>query len=456
MLILRNPLFALSLKQGYILALSLILLLATSKFLATDLMILKQDHAAVVINLSGRQRMLSQRTAFYVSSYMLAQTQAEQSKMRQPLLETLKEFESNHKKLIHGDTSLNLKSIERGPLYDLYFLGEPSLDSLTQNYIHAAIKILENDGKGEEALESFSYIKKTGPSILLDKLDEVVFAHEKIARQDVQNIFYMQLCFWILTVFLLYLEAFFLFAPMVRRHEQALQELKRRKAKIKEHLSDLRQMTQIASHDLLEPLRKIIGFVERLELEIGKSLQDKERTYLKFIREGAFHMREVVLGLGSYSSVISSDLEVEQVHTESVLERAIARVKVEFPQSKLKIHYSDMPIILYNEYMLECVFYEMIKNALTYCNRKICLVNITVEENGDALVFRLSDNGIGIVPEFSEKIFMMFQRLHHKKDYSGVGMGLSIVKKIIELHGGKIWHEPNPDVGSSFFFTVLR
>lgn len=446
----------LSLRQGYMLALSLIFILASFKFAAMEVLVIRQDDAAAVINISGRQRMLSQRTALFTSVFASAETQQEREIARHELLKTVNEFEANHTDLIAGNEKRGLPILNNKEIYDVYYTRDPALDLLVKKYIQAVHIILDNNGQGEKVQTQFDYVYEIGPGILLDQLNTVVKLHEQKAQKDIHFILMLQAAFWVVTIIVLILEALLIFRPMVQKIEGNIAELKKREQKIKTQIEELKRFTHIASHDLQEPLRKIISFTERLEVAMQGRLDEKTQTYMRLISTGALHMRNLVKGLDTYTRILTVDDNSEEINAGKAVKLAIKALEGKVESQNVTINYTKLPIILYNKTMLVQVFEELVGNAIKYRKTEPLVVDIDAQDKADKWVFCVADNGRGIHEKFFDRIFTIFQRLHRKEDIAGIGLGLAMVRKIVERHGGEIWVESAEDAGARFYFTVPK
>lgn len=446
----------LSLKQAYILALSIILIVSTIKYALMETLVDHQSDSAIVINISGRQRMLSQRLAFYSVAFVHADSSSEREEIRPALLDTVDEFAASHNDLIGGNPERGLPKLENPAIYAVYFTQEPSLDALVDRYIESVRLILEANGSGEEAEQALDYILDVGPDVLLDNLDKVVYLHEKQALDDVSYISNLHKGFWILTFIVVLLEGLFLFRPMARRLEENILELKKRERKIQTQLREMQHFTNIASHDLQEPIRKIIGFTERLEANLGDNLDDKSKTYMGFITSGALHLRDLVLGLRTYSRISSAEDDLEELDSHKIVRQAIKELESKITSLNATIDYNNLPNIVYNRGMLIQVFRDLIDNALTYKADRNPVIEITAASEAERWVFCIADNGLGINEKYFESIFAMFHRLHRKEDIPGTGLGLAVVRKIVERHDGEIWVQSEEGSGSKFYFSVPK
>jgi light-regulated signal transduction histidine kinase (bacteriophytochrome) len=167
-------------------------------------------------------------------------------------------------------------------------------------------------------------------------------------------------------------------------------------------------------------------------------------------------MERLINGLLEYSRVKFKDSEPEPVNCAELVEQVLRDLKAIIDAQKAEITCDPLPTITGNERLLLRVFQNLIDNALKYCQNEPPIVHISFEERKTEWLFSIKDNGIGIDPRHGEKIFVIFQRLHNRNEYSGDGLGLAICKKIIESHKGKIWVESQKGQGSIFFFTIPR
>lgn len=446
-----------SLRQGYLLALGLIFLVASMKVVVLNTLFEVQDSAAAVINVSGRQRMLSQRTAFFTAAYAKEENLTERSRIRSALLRTLDEFEKNHKALIEGDQMRGLPVLDNPAVYDVYYNAEPALDDLITRYIAAARTVLNLDGSKAERDQALDYIFMIGPDVLLKQLNEVVQLHEQKARADVKRLSDLQKIFWGITVLILILEGLFLFRPMERRIARNMIDLKKREEKIQEQYEELSSFTFISSHNLQEPLRKVVTFSDRLAQSLEGKLESKDQQYMDFIRAGAVHMRELVAGLHAYAGILAGGQEdIKNVHSADAVRLAVKKVSQTTGIGNLDVSYSDLPVVFCDKGHLVTVFECLLDNAVKYRSSPDLIVTIEAERSGDHVRFCVTDNGMGIDEKYFGRIFFLFQRLHRKEEIPGTGLGLAMVKKIVERYGGSVWVESEEGSGARFYFTLPR
>jgi signal transduction histidine kinase len=234
-------------------------------------------------------------------------------------------------------------------------------------------------------------------------------------------------------------------------------ELESSVREVKNKNEELEKFAYVASHDLQEPLRMITGFLSQLDRRYGDQLDDKARQYIQFASGGASKMRQIILDLLAYSRVSSEEHVKEQIEIQDIIEdyRSLRHRLITHKSATVQL---DTPVTIsgYKVPLIQ-VLHNLIDNALKYSKEDVPPeVHISASENPGHWTFAVNDNGIGIDPEYFDKIFILFQRLHAEDEYDGTGMGLAIVKKVIENLGGKIRVESQPEKGSTFIFTLPK
>lgn len=221
--------------------------------------------------------------------------------------------------------------------------------------------------------------------------------------------------------------------------------------------AELEQFAYVASHDLQEPLRMVTSFLTQLNDKYEDLLDDKGKKYIAFAVDGARRMRTIILDLLEFSRIGRVENSLETVDIMALIRKIEVLLYKEIEEKQAKLFYSDLPTITSYGVPLRQVFQNLIGNALKYCYpEKAPIISISAKDIGPYWQFEIADNGIGIEEEYFEKIFIIFQRLHTKEEYSGTGMGLAITKKIIENLGGKIWLTSKENQGSTFYFTIPK
>lgn len=230
---------------------------------------------------------------------------------------------------------------------------------------------------------------------------------------------------------------------------QQAQELARSNA-------DLEQFAYIASHDLQEPLRMISSYLQLLERRYKDQLDDDAREFIAFAVDGAIRMKSLINDLLAYSRIGIHPPDFKLIDSEMVLKHSLAHLKLSIEENQAIITYDALPQIIADEVQLEQLFRNLISNALKFRGQKPPQIHIGCEERELDYLFWVKDNGIGIEPQFADRIFVIFQRLHTIDEYPGTGIGLAISKRIVERHNGRIWVESEPGKGSTFYFTIPK
>jgi signal transduction histidine kinase len=234
---------------------------------------------------------------------------------------------------------------------------------------------------------------------------------------------------------------------MVRTLNQQTDELKRSNA-------DLEQFAYIASHDLQEPLRMVSGFTGLLKRRYAGKLGADADEFIGYAIGGVNRMQALINDLLSYSRLGREEVSAKSVDMQLVVDQALANLQTAIEERSALVSSGPLPTVLANHGMLVRVFQNLIGNALKFCKAERPVVRISAERHGGEWRFSVADNGIGIEAQYRDRIFMIFQRLHQQAEYPGTGIGLAVVKRIVERNGGRIWLESEPGKGTTFFFTL--
>jgi signal transduction histidine kinase len=218
--------------------------------------------------------------------------------------------------------------------------------------------------------------------------------------------------------------------------------------------AELEQFAYIASHDLQEPLRMVASYTELLRKRYHGQLDERADKYINYAVEGARRMQRLINDLLEYSRVGQKKIPYEPVDAGRALELARINLKLLITEKHADVRVRDLPVVLSNLGQLTQLFQNLIGNAIKFTEGRDPSVEITAVRDGTAWRFCVADNGIGIEEQYLERVFGLFQRLHDRDRYEGSGMGLSIAKRIVERHGGRMWITSTPGTGSQFFFTL--
>jgi len=247
------------------------------------------------------------------------------------------------------------------------------------------------------------------------------------------------------------------YRKLAETHLSELHEsIRRQSKKLLESNEELERFAYVASHDLQEPLRMVASFLQLLQTKYDQQLDDTARRYINFATDGAERMKILINDLLEFSKISSLEVDHTVIDLNKVVMKTRMNLKSFIDESQAKIKISLLPQVCGNESQLLQLFQNLISNAIKYRDGLIPEIEITYSETPVQWQFGVQDNGIGIDAKFYDKIFIIFQRLHNKKHYTGTGIGLAICKKIVELHGGKIWVESSKGNGSKFYFTISK
>ena len=221
--------------------------------------------------------------------------------------------------------------------------------------------------------------------------------------------------------------------------------------------AQLEQFAYVASHDLQEPLRMVTSFLKMLDNKYSAIIDDKGKSYINFAVDGAERMKELISDLLSYSRVGNKDRLLEIVNLETIINEIKNAFFKQIEENKAQIITNNLPVFKGFRTQIKQIFSNLISNALKYRQTENPpIIEIDWTETALCYQFSVKDNGIGISNENFDRIFEVFQRLHNSEKYKGTGIGLAIVKKIVDQMDGKIWLQSEPEKGSVFYFTILK
>ncbi len=245
-----------------------------------------------------------------------------------------------------------------------------------------------------------------------------------------------------------------------KRYEQQLRDLNadlaKRAAELSASNAELERFAYIASHDLQEPLRMVSSFLQLLQKRYKGQLDQKADQYIHYAVDGAERMKALIMDLLEYSRVGSGKDSFVEVDTAVVMQEVGDIFREKIVAARALVEIDPLPKVWGDKVQLMQLFQNLVSNALKYHSERLPSISVRAKEEPAHWLFSVQDNGIGIDPQFFDKIFIIFQRLHNKSDYSGTGIGLAICKKIVERHGGRIWVESRPGEGSTFYFTITK
>jgi PAS domain S-box-containing protein len=240
----------------------------------------------------------------------------------------------------------------------------------------------------------------------------------------------------------------------ITERKQAEEKLQRTAAELASSNADLEQFAYAASHDLQEPLRAVVGCLQLLQQGDTGQLDARAHELIRHAIEGGMRMRTLIDNLLAYSRLGTYGNPFAPTDGEAVLQLALANLRVVIEEEGAVVTHDPLPSVWADATQLLQVFQNLLANAIKFRSAAPPAIHIGTTRAADAWVFAVRDNGIGIEPQYAERIFVIFQRLHTRAEYPGTGIGLALCKKIVERHDGRIWVESELGRGATFFFTI--
>jgi signal transduction histidine kinase len=237
-------------------------------------------------------------------------------------------------------------------------------------------------------------------------------------------------------------------------NEELERRVVERTLELKRSNEDLEQFAYVASHDLQEPLRMITNYLQLLRQRYKDSLDPSAHEFIGFALDGSKRMHQLIHDLLAYSRVGTHGKEFVPTDCGQALADALANLAIAIEDAKVEITHDSLPAVLGDEVQLTQLFQNLVGNAVKFRSDAPPRIHVGVQRKGNEWEFTVRDNGIGIAEQDFQRIFVVFQRLHGREKYPGTGIGLSVCKKIVERHGGRIWVESKPGKGTTFHFTM--
>jgi PAS domain S-box-containing protein len=240
----------------------------------------------------------------------------------------------------------------------------------------------------------------------------------------------------------------------IAERQRAQEALEHAAADLKRSNSDLEQFAYVASHDLQEPLRAVGGYVKLLQRRFPENVDAKAKEFITGASEGATRMERLITDLLAFSRVGTRGRAFVPSDLNRVLDDALHNLQATLKSAHATVTHEPLPTLPMDATQMMQLFQNLIGNSIKFHGEQPPQIHVGVRKEEQRWVFQVRDNGIGIEPQYFERIFQIFQRLHTRKHYPGTGIGLAICKKIVERHGGVIWVESQPEQGSTFSFSI--
>ena len=245
-----------------------------------------------------------------------------------------------------------------------------------------------------------------------------------------------------------------MFAEDISARKQAEEELRRSHDEVKRSNAELQQFAYVASHDLQEPLRMMSSYMGLIERRYKGRLDADADDFIMYAIDGARRMKMLINDLLEYSRVGTHGKTFGPVDCETLLSRVLDHLQLSIEESSATVTHDHLPTVIGDGAQLMRLFQNLVHNSLKFKKDSPTLIHVSAELYDGNWLFSFHDNGIGIDPQYTDRIFVIFQRLHNREEYPGTGIGLAICKKIVERHGGRIWVQSEQGKGATFFFTI--
>ena len=243
--------------------------------------------------------------------------------------------------------------------------------------------------------------------------------------------------------------------------EKALETVEHQEARLRLTVAELarsngelEQFAYVASHDLQEPLRMVGSYTSLLKRRYQGKLDAEADEFIDFAMDGVNRMRALINDLLTYSRLGREERPLEVTDARAAVDRAVANLQTAIVERGAVVTIGQLPTVMGNFSQLTQLFQNLVGNGLKFCKQNQPEIHIDAERNGPEWTLSVRDNGIGIDPQYRDRIFLIFQRLHKRDEYEGTGIGLAICRKVVEQHGGRIWVESEPGKGATFRFTL--
>lgn len=430
----------------------LIGVIATIAAFSIKALIQSQKTSASVINVSGKQRMYSQRIALFANSLNLATDSIEVERHKRVIEQMTKAMLFSHNALLNGNDSLNLPKVQSEAITKMYFENPINLNQQIEGFLNEVDRFLTSTDSVTQK-NAFIIINASASGRLLLSLDKMVRQYELETNQKVKRLEQRVMLTLVSIILLLILEFLFIFKPLVQANHEHERKLTRQNTRLESLNQDLEQFIYAASHDLKTPIRGLHNLIQFLEADFSDDLTAQSEEYITLIKSRVQRIYVLIDGLMRYGAISRE----RSTQTEYNLQTFIERQAKNFNNENITISIPNpLPTISTNPIWMNELFTNLIENAIKYNPQTKCEITIQYTEKEHFHKFSIKDNGHGVDEKYHERMFKLFQTLDNKDNNPTAGIGLAIVKKIITELGGKVWIESEKEEHFTVLFTIPK
>jgi NO-binding membrane sensor protein with MHYT domain/signal transduction histidine kinase len=445
----------------YFMSLAIISVLAILGALLVEYQGGEVHSGARMIDLAERQKMLSQAIAKDALLMERSRDVADRQRVTEDLRGLTTLWEKSHAALQRGDPTFGASRGNSPQLTALFAGLEPDFTAML---------------RATRALVAKGAVR--GPTVSLGTEVDTILEHEPrflqamaaiVAEYERELTFpdafknQLQLALLLSVLGVLLVQGIVVLRPALANIQRGISELELTKQALQRNSeelgrsnAELEQFAYVASHDLQEPLRMVASYTQLLARRYRGKLDSEADEFIGFAVDGATRMQTLIRDLLSYSRVMTQGHSLQPADATVACDMARRNLQKSIEESGATVSVGLLPTVHADATQLTQLFQNLIGNALKYCKERAPQIRVDAKVGDEAWLFSVQDNGIGIEPQYFERIFQMFQRLHTREEYSGTGIGLAICRRIVERHGGRIWVESEPGRGSTFHFAIPR
>jgi NO-binding membrane sensor protein with MHYT domain/nitrogen-specific signal transduction histidine kinase len=445
----------------YFLSLGLISVLAILGMLLVEHQGGETRVEARTINIAGRQITLSQAIAKDAVLIARSTDVAERLRLTQDLRGLNVLWNKSHAALQHGDVTLGVSGSNSPAIREMFTALQPDFNAMAEAARTLATKSAAQSPSMDPTAEVNVILSHE--RTFLRGMDAIVFQYDREASFPDRTGSRLLMALLLSVLGVLLVQGILVLRPALANIHQGISQLELAKQALQcksEELArsnaELEQFAYVASHDLQEPLRMVASYTQLLARRYQGKLDRDADEFIGFAVDGATRMQTLIRDLLSYSRVMTQGRSLQPVDTRHAFDAACENLHKAIEESGVAVSVGALPVIHADATQMTQLFQNLLGNALKYRNEHTPRIHVDAKPAEKSWLFSVEDNGIGIEPQYFERIFQMFQRLHTREKYSGTGIGLAICRRIVERHGGRIWVESAPGRGSTFLFAIPR